>query len=93
MTIGEAVHLVLQSLIVGECGETLILEMGTPVSINQVANRMIKISGKDIPIKYIGLRSGEKLNEQLVGSTEKVSKGPHKDIMHTRVEPLKEGDL
>ena len=93
MTIGEAVHLVLQSLIVGECGETLILEMGTPVSINQVATRMIKISGKDIPIKYTGLRSGEKLNEQLVGSTEKVSKGSHKDIMHTRVEPLKEGDL
>ena len=93
MTIGEAVHLVLQSLIVGECGETLILEMGAPVSINQVATRMINISGKDIPIRYIGLRSGEKLNEQLVGSAEKVSKGPHKDIMHTRVEPLKEGDL
>lgn len=93
MTIGEAVHLVLQSLMVGECGETLILDMGAPVSIKQVATRMIKISGKDIIIKYIGLRSGEKLEEQLVGLTEKVYRGPHKDIMHARVKPLQEGDL
>ena len=93
MTIGEAVHLVLQSLLVGKNGQTLILDMGEPVSINQVALRMIKASGKKIAIKYSGLRAGEKLHEQLIGGAEKIEKGPHKDIVHTRVIPLKDGEI
>jgi len=88
MTISEAVHLVLQSVIVGKCGETLILDMGEPVSIAKIAERMIKISGKSIPIKYTGLRRGEKLNEKLIGSGESTYRGAHEDIMHTRVAPL-----
>ena len=93
MTIGEAVHLVLQSLLVGQNVQTLILDMGEPVSINQVALRMIKASGKKIAIKYSGLRAGEKLHEQLIGVAEKIEKGPHKDIVHTRVIPLKDGEI
>jgi FlaA1/EpsC-like NDP-sugar epimerase len=90
MTVGEAVHLVLQSVLVGESGETLILEMGNPVSINSVAEYMIKISGKKIEIEYTGLRNGEKLHEVLIGKDEITSHGNHKAIIHTRVKPLDE---
>lgn len=90
MTVSEAVHLVLQSILIGESGETLILEMGNPVNISAVAKHMITASGKNIGIEYTGLREGEKLHETLVGVNEKIHKGEHKDIMHTRVEPLVE---
>jgi dTDP-glucose 4,6-dehydratase len=88
MTVSEAVHLVLQSILVGEAGETLILEMGDPVSISAVAKHMINASGKNIGIEYTGLREGEKLHEVLIGVNEKIHKGKHKDILHTRVDPL-----
>lgn len=88
MTVGEAVHLVLHSTLVGESGETLILDMGNPVSIDTVAKNMIEASGKEIKIVYTGLRNGEKLHERLVGVNEITYRGKHKDIMHTRVAPL-----
>ena len=91
MTVSEAVHLVLQSILIGETGETLILEMGDPVSISAVAKHMIIASGRNIGIEYTGLREGEKLHEVLIGVNEKVYRGKHKDILHTRVEPLVEG--
>ena len=91
MTVSEAVHLVLQSVLIGESGETLILDMGNPVSIDTVAKNMIEASGKSIKIEYTGLRDGEKLHERLVGVNEKIYKGKHKDIMHTRVEPISAG--
>lgn len=90
MTVVEAVHLVLQSVLVGESGQTLILEMGNPVSINSVAKHMIKISGKKIDIEYTGLRMGEKLHEVLIGKDEITNHGNHKAIIHTRVKPLDE---
>ena len=88
MTVSEAVHLVLQSVLIGESGETLILDMGNPVSIDAVAKNMIEASGRSIKIEYTGLRDGEKLHERLVGVNEKIYQGKHKDIMHTRVEPI-----
>jgi len=91
MTVSEAVHLVLQSVLIGENGETLILDMGNPVSIDAVAKRMIGASGKNIEIEYTGLRKGEKLHERLVGVNEKIYRGKHKDIMHTKVEPIVTG--
>ena len=91
MTVSEAVHLVLQSVLIGEGGETLILDMGNPVSIDLVAKNMIEASGKNIKIEYTGLRDGEKLHERLVGVNEKIYRGKHKDIMHTRVEPISAG--
>jgi dTDP-glucose 4,6-dehydratase len=91
MTVSEAVHLVLQSVLIGESGETLILDMGNPVSIDSVAKNMIEASGKNIKIEYTGLRVGEKLNERLFGVNEKIWRGKHKDIMHTRVEPISAG--
>jgi dTDP-glucose 4,6-dehydratase len=87
MTVSEAVHLVLQSAIIGEHGETLILDMGQPVSIDSIARHMIEVSGRNIDIKYTGLREGEKLHEILVSSGENVEIRNHPFIMHTRVEP------
>lgn len=90
MTVSEAVHLVLQSAILGKNGETLILDMGQPVSIEAIAKHMIEVSGRKIEIKYTGLRGGEKLHEILVSPTEKIETREHPFIMHTRVEPLSE---
>jgi dTDP-glucose 4,6-dehydratase len=85
MTIEESVYLVLKSVLVGKCGETLILDMGDPVKINDVAKKMIADSGKEIEIKHTGLRPGEKLNEILVGKNEIVYFGENRNIRHTRV--------
>jgi dTDP-glucose 4,6-dehydratase len=85
MTIEESVYLVLKSVLVGKCGETLILDMGDPVKINDVAKKMIADSGKEIEIKYTGLRPGEKLNEILVGKNEIIYLGENRNIRHTRV--------
>jgi dTDP-glucose 4,6-dehydratase len=92
MTVSEAVHLVLQSAVVGKHGETMILDMGEPVSIDAIAKRMIQVSGKRIQIKYTGLREGEKLHETLLGPSEKIEVRENPFIMHTRVEPLSELD-
>jgi dTDP-glucose 4,6-dehydratase len=88
MTIKEAVYLVLQSIIVGKCGETMILDMGEPIKINEVAKKMISDSGKEIEIKYTNLRSGEKLHEVLTGQNEIVYYGTHRNIRHTKVKPI-----
>jgi FlaA1/EpsC-like NDP-sugar epimerase len=69
MTIPEAVGLVLQSCAQGEGGEIFVLDMGKPVKIDELARQMVRLSGlqpdRDIEIKYIGLRPGEKLYEEL----------------------------
>ena len=88
MTVSEAVHLVLQSAIIGKHGETLILDMGQSVSIDSIARHMIEVSGRKIEIKYTGLREGEKLHETLINPDEKIEKREHPFIMHTRVKPL-----
>jgi FlaA1/EpsC-like NDP-sugar epimerase len=88
MIVNEAVHLVLESSIVGETGETLILDMGQPVSIDAIARHMIEVSGRDIQIEYSGLRDGEKLHEILISAKEKGEMRHHPYIMHTKVNPL-----
>jgi len=69
MTIPEAVGLVLQSCALGGSGEILVLDMGKPVKIADLANQMIRLSGlepgRDIQITYTGLKPGEKLFEEL----------------------------
>lgn len=90
MTVSEAVHLVLQSAIIGKGGETLILDMGQPVSIDAIAKHMIEVSGRNIEVKYTGLRDGEKLHEILVSPGETTEIREHPFIMHTKVEPLLE---
>ncbi len=85
MTIPEAVHLVLQAALIGDHGETLILDMGDPVRIADVARQMIQKSGRDIEIVYTGLRPGEKLDEVLVSESETAEHRRHPLISHTRV--------
>lgn len=85
MTTPEASGLVIQSLAVGKSGQTLILDMGEPVNIFDLAQQMIQLAGLipeiDIPIHITGLRPGEKLHESLVSSTEKVVPTAHPKIM------------
>ena len=93
MTVSEAVHLVLQSVLVGQHGETLILDMGEPVRIADIGKRMIEVSGRPIEIIYTGLRPGEKLHETLYSATENVDDRKHKFIMHAHVEPMQVGEI
>lgn len=88
MTIPEACQLVLQAGGIGRAGEVLILEMGEPVSILDVAQRMIAMSGKNIEIVYTGLREGEKLHEELVGAGEREDRPFHPKVSHAQVKIL-----
>lgn len=68
MTIPEASQLVIQAASFAKGGETFVLDMGEPVKITDLAKKLITLSGfteKDIEIKYIGIRDGEKLHEEL----------------------------
>jgi FlaA1/EpsC-like NDP-sugar epimerase len=70
MTIEEAVQLVIQAGVTGPAGSVMVLEMGDPVRIADVAKMMVLESGRKIDIVYSGLRPGEKLHEDLFGSDE-----------------------
>ena len=85
MTVSEAVHLVLQASVLGRHGETLILDMGAPLAIVEIARHMIQRSGRDIDIRFTGLRPGEKLDEVLVASAESAERPLHPLISHTSV--------
>jgi FlaA1/EpsC-like NDP-sugar epimerase len=77
MLIPEACKLVLQAGTMGNGGEIYIFDMGKPVRIVDLANRMIKLSGaKNVEIKFSGLRDGEKLYEELLNDTE-ITKPTH----------------
>jgi len=74
MTIPEAAQLVIEAATIGKGGEILILDMGEPVKIYDLAKNMIKLSGSNVGIDIVGLRPGEKLFEELlydVNSSEK----------------------
>ncbi|PMC07132.1 polysaccharide biosynthesis protein [Microbacterium sp. UMB0228] len=88
MTIPEACQLVIQAGAVGRSGEVLILDMGEPVSILEVAKRMIAMSGKAIEIVFTGLREGEKLHEELVGDHESLERPFHPKVSHTQAHPI-----
>lgn len=88
MTIPEASQLVIQAGGIGRPGEVLILDMGDPVSILDVARRMIESSGKPIEIVYTGLRHGEKLHEELVTPDEGDERPFHPKISHAKVDTL-----
>jgi FlaA1/EpsC-like NDP-sugar epimerase len=85
MSIPEAAQLILQAGSIGEGGEIFVLDMGKPVLVKDIAFELIKLSGLepelDIPIKYIGLRPGEKMVEELVISGENIVDTSHEKIM------------
>ena len=76
MTIPEAVSLVVQAGGIGASGQVFVLDMGEPVRIVDLAEKMIRLSGKephrDVAIDFIGARAGEKLHEQLWSDEERV---------------------
>ncbi|MEO3693284.1 polysaccharide biosynthesis protein [Roseateles paludis] len=73
MTIPEAARLVIQAAVIGESGQVLVLDMGEPVKIVDLAQQMIRMSGHgldEIRIEFTGLRPGEKLFEELLADRE-----------------------
>jgi FlaA1/EpsC-like NDP-sugar epimerase len=88
MTIAEACELVLQAGAIGRDGEVLILDMGEPMRIDDVARQLIAQSGERVEIVYTGLREGEKLGEILIAGAETDSRPFHPLITHVDVPPL-----
>jgi FlaA1/EpsC-like NDP-sugar epimerase len=88
MTADEAVQLVLQAAVIGGSGEVLILDMGEPVRIADIARRLSARSARPVEIVYTGLRPGEKLAEDLLGAGEVDYRPRHPLIRHAKVTPL-----
>lgn len=93
MLIPEAVQLVLQAATIGEQGQTYILDMGEQIKVLDIARSLIRLSGlvpgRDVPIRFVGLRPGEKLYEELVGEGEIAVSSPLEKILQIRtVNPL-----
>ncbi len=90
MTIAEAARLVLEAVTMGNGGEIFLFDMGQPIKIDDLAHKMIKLSGlepeKDIEIKYSGLRAGEKLYEELLTNKENTLPTYHKKIFIAKSE-------
>ena len=84
MSIPEAAGLVLRSAAMGEGNDRFILDMGEPVRIAELAEDMIRLTGRepgtDIAIEFIGLRPGEKLHEELHSQEEQLTETKHPKI-------------
>lgn len=92
MTIPEAAQLVLQAALVGESGETLVLDMGEPMFIEDLARGLMSLAGRnDLNVEYTGLRPGEKMSEELFDDRESAIHGDrHPLVSEVRVAPLHE---
>lgn len=88
MTTAEAVQLVIQAGAIGRPGQALVLDMGTPVRIVDVARQLMEILGNVAPIVYTGLRAGEKLHEEMFGVGESDERPFHPAISHVAVPAL-----
>jgi FlaA1/EpsC-like NDP-sugar epimerase len=87
MTGREAVSLVLQAFAIGNRGDTLVLDMGKPVKILDLARTLIRLSGRterEVGIRFTGLREGEKLKEELFYATEEVHRTSFEKIKRIR---------
>ena len=93
MTADEAVQLVLQAATIGRDGEVLVLDMGEPVRIADLARRLAARSTSPVEIVFTGLRPGEKLAEDLLGPGEADHRPYHPLIWHTPVTPLSPDEL
>lgn len=97
MTIKEAASLILQASLMGKGGEIYVLDMGEPIKIRYLAEQMIKLAGKrvddDIKIKYIGLRPGEKMYEELFHEREELMQTAHEKIYLAKSRSLEWGEV
>jgi FlaA1/EpsC-like NDP-sugar epimerase len=88
MTIPEAAQLVLQAGLMGASGQIFVLDMGEPVKIVELARMLIRLSGRteqEVPIRFTGLRPGEKLYEELLADDETSLPTPHPKLRIARV--------
>ena len=92
MTIPEAVELVLQAASLAHGGEVFMLDMGEPVSIRVLAERLIRLRGRrpgtDVPIRVTGIRPGEKIAEELHAPEEQTYPTAHRSIVRLSPKPL-----
>jgi FlaA1/EpsC-like NDP-sugar epimerase len=92
MTIPEAVALVIQAGAIGGRGRILVLDMGEPIRILELARNMIRLSGKeperDVEITFIGARPGEKVHEELFAEGETWKPTTHSKIVALDVSPV-----
>ena len=88
MAVREAVRLTMQAAAIGRAAEVLVLDMGTPVRVLDVARQLIERSGADVEIVYTGLRPGEKMHEVLLGAGEAADRPLHPMIDHVSVPAL-----
>jgi FlaA1/EpsC-like NDP-sugar epimerase len=96
MTTREAVSLVLQGFAIGNHGDTLVLDMGEPVRILDLARTLIRLSGRsehEVGIRFTGLRDGEKLFEELSYPTEEIHPTSFPKIRQIHGTPHRERDL
>jgi FlaA1/EpsC-like NDP-sugar epimerase len=91
MSVAEAVGLVMTAGRLGKGGEIFILDMGEPLKIETMARQLIEMSGfepgREIEIRYTGLRPGEKLYEELCHNEEVTEKTEHPKIFRLKLEP------
>ncbi len=97
MLIPEAVQLIIQAGALGSGGEIFVLDMGKPVRILDLAQDLIKLSGlrpnEDVEIKFVGLRPGEKLHEELLTAEEGLTKTTYEKIFVGAPQPLDHNEL
>ena len=97
MTIPEAASLVLQAASIAKGGELFVLDMGRPVKIRELAERMIQLyaprDGRKVDIVYVGLRPGEKLYEELLLAGEGIAKTENEKIFIAKPEVFSEETL
>lgn len=97
MTIPEACQLVLEASTMGKGGEIFVFDMGESVKIIDLAKNMIKLSGlelgKDIEIKFTGLRPGEKLYEELLSNEETTLPTHHPKILKAKVKAVEDAEV
>lgn len=97
MTTAEACQLVIEAAASGHGGEIFMLDMGEPVKIVDLAKNLIKLSGlepeADIPIKFVGLREGDEIEEPLVAEDEKLVKTEHEKVFIVEEKPFNEEEF
>lgn len=87
MTIPEASRLILQASLIGSPGDIFVLDMGEPIRIVDLARDLARLAGRDpdsVPIRYVGLRPGEKLHESLFYDEEPIESTSHPKVLRAR---------